>query len=267
MEKLTVVKIGGSIIDDQSKLNKFLKDFADLSGYKILVHGGGKSAGQILRRMGIEPKMSGGRRITDEETLRVVTMVYGGLLNKNIVARLQAENCLAIGMSGADANAILAEKRPVREIDYGFAGDVTQINGKIIGRLLKTELIPVFCALTHDGAGQILNTNADTIASAIGGAMSADFAVDLVYCFEKKGVLRDVRDDASLINEITKDNYERYKKNGAVSEGMIPKIDNAFESLNQGVKNVYITHFESLKNRTYENGSGTRIVKEVGSKK
>jgi len=267
MEKLTIVKIGGQIIDDPQRLNSFLKDFSGLSGNKILVHGGGKSAGQVLRKMGIEPKMADGRRITDEETLAVVTMVYAGLLNKNIVARLQAENCLAIGMSGADADAILAEKRPVREIDYGFAGDITRVNSEIINRLLQNTLTPVFCALTHDGKGQILNTNADTIAAALAGALSKLYEVNLIYCFEKKGVLRDVSDENSVITLIHRHNYRQLKNEGAINEGMIPKIDNAFESLKNGVSDVYITHFESLKNRVYEKGQGTRIVEDVRSGK
>ena len=260
MEKLTIVKIGGQIIDDLQQLNAFLDDFAELEGYKILVHGGGKSAAKILRKLGIEPKMAGGRRITDEETLSVVTMVYGGLLNKNITAYLQAQSCNAVGMSGADADTVRAVKRPVRDIDYGFAGDVTTVNGKIIDALLQCGLTPVFCALTHDGKGQMLNTNADTIAAAIGGEMSAVYKVDLVYCFEKAGVLRDVQDDSSLIDLINTERYVSYKAQGVVSEGMIPKIDNAFDSLKEGAANVYITNFKALRSRAFEKGNGTRIV-------
>ncbi len=260
MEKLTVVKIGGQIIDDRIKLGAFLHDFAAISEPKILVHGGGKSAAETLRKMGIKPRMAHGRRITDEATLEVVTMVYGGLINKNITARLQAEKCLAVGMSGADGDTILAVKRPVRDIDYGFAGDVVRVNGHIIERILNSGLTPVFCALTHDGKGRLLNTNADTIAAVLAGELSKRFDVDLIYCFEKTGVLKNIDDDESLIRLINGENYAKYKEDGIISAGMIPKIDNAFDSLNQGVKNVYITHFETLKNRNFEKGRCTRIT-------
>ena len=260
MRKLTIVKIGGQVIDNDEHLNKALEAFSELNGAKILVHGGGKSANRVLLEMGIEPKMIDGRRVTDKETLDVAVMVYGGLINKKIVARLQTFNCNALGMSGADADAILAVKREVGKIDYGFVGDVVRVNNEIIDKLLKVGLKPVFCALTHDGQGQILNTNADTIVASLGSALSERYSVDLVYCFEKNGVLRDQQIESSVIDFIDPKLYIEYKEKGVISEGMIPKIDTAFNSLKHGVENVYITNFQALMDRKYENGYGTRII-------
>ena len=242
MKQLTVIKIGGNVIDNSEKLHQFLLDFTALPGEKILVHGGGKIATELALSLGIEPKMVEGRRITDIETLRIVTMVYAGLINKNMVAQLQAKGCNAIGLTGADGNVIKAVKRPIKEIDFGFVGDLdeTSVSVATLDSLLKSKLIPVLCAITHDGDTQLLNTNADTIASAVAVAMSSVYETRLVYCFEKKGVLRDVEDDLSLVTEIRSDEFEGLKKEGVVSGGMIPKLHNAFDAIKKGVKAVYI---------------------------
>ncbi len=243
MQKLNIIKIGGNILDNSANLHHFLSDFAALEGAKILVHGGGKIASSFGQRLGITPQMVQGRRITDAPTLELVTMVYGGLINKRVVAQLQALGCNAIGMTGADANAILAQKRPVREVDFGFAGDVAgseSINADMLQGLLNLRLTPVFAPLTHDGQGSLLNTNADTIASVLATALAAHYEVKLIYCFEKKGVLQDAADNDSVIPEINKTTYQELKATGVVSDGMIPKLDNAFDALNQGVKAVQI---------------------------
>jgi len=253
-EKLTIVKIGGHVVDDDSKLNLVLQQFSALKGLRILVHGGGKRASEVLKRMGIEPRMVDGRRITDAETLKVVQMVYSGLINTNIVAKLNAMNCTSVGMTGADANSILAVKRPVKDIDFGYVGDVKKVNIHGIETLLNKKVIPVFCALTHDGWGQILNTNADTITSALGTALAKSYNVDLVFCFELSGVLQDPQDNKSIITEIDKTLYSDLKKNNIISGGMIPKIDNAFDALEQGVCNVFIRRYSAL-----EHDTGTRI--------
>lgn len=245
--KLSIVKIGGNVIENKAELSKFLTLFAQLTGPKILVHGGGKKATNILRQMGIPPKMIGGRRITDVETLEVITMVYGGLTNKNIVAELQANKCNAIGLSGADANSIQAHKRPVKDIDYGFAGDVDGINSKMISKLLEAELTPVFCALTHDSNGQLLNTNADTIASELAIGMSELYDTTLYYCFEKKGVLMDVEDDDSVVKHIDSKKYQELLSDGIIADGMLPKLENCFHALNQNVTKVCIGHPAMLK--------------------
>ena len=246
--KLYIIKIGGNVIDNSEKLHEFLKDFVALPGYKILVHGGGKMATQLADDMGIEAKMVEGRRITDIETLRIVTMVYAGLINKNIVAQLQFRNCNAIGLTGADGNAIRAKKRPVKDIDYGFVGDLDEssVSAEAIKKLLEDGLVPVFSAITHDGQGQLLNTNADTIASVLAVALSELYETSLVYCFEKKGVLKDVDDDFSLIPEIRSSEFENLKEQGIIAGGMIPKLHNAFEAIKSGVKDVYIGKAEEL---------------------
>jgi acetylglutamate kinase len=248
MEKLYVVKIGGNVIDHSEHLYRFLKDFAGLPGAKILVHGGGKIATELSHTLGIEPKMVEGRRVTDVDTLRVVTMVYAGLINKNVVAQLQQSGCNAIGLTGADANLIRANKRPVKEVDYGYAGDIDEssVAVKPLLALLQTGLVPVFSAITHNGNGQLLNTNADTVASAIAIAMSAHYHVSLVYCFEKRGVLKDVHDDSSLIAEIRTSEFAALKTEGTVAGGMIPKLHNAFEAIRKGVTDVYIGHAGEL---------------------
>ncbi len=248
-KKLYIIKIGGHVIDNSENLHYFLEDFSDLQGYKILVHGGGKMATELSHTLGIEPKMIDGRRITDIETLRVVTMVYAGLINKNIVAQLQAKKCNAIGLTGADANLIRANKRPVNEIDYGFVGDLdqTSVATHKLSALLEEGLIPVFSAITHDGKGQLLNTNADTIASTIATALAANYETHLVYCFEKKGVLRDVNNEESIITRIASSYFETLKSEGVIAGGMLPKLENAFKAIKNGVKEVYIGKSDELK--------------------
>lgn len=261
MKQLTVIKIGGNVIDNSAKLHQFLLDFTALPGDKILIHGGGKIATELGLSLGIEPKMVEGRRITDIETLRIVTMVYAGLINKNMVAQLQAKGCNAIGLSGADGNVIKAVKRPVKTIDYGFVGDLDEssVSSATLDSLLKSNLIPVLCAITHDGDTQLLNTNADTIASAVAVAMSPLYDTRLVYCFEKKGVLRDVEDDLSLVTEIKSTEFESLRQEGVVSGGMIPKLHNAFEAIKQGVKAVYIGKADELPQINLQ-GFGTRLI-------
>lgn len=261
MKQLTVIKIGGNVIDNSEKLHQFLVDFTALPGDKILIHGGGKIATELGTSLGIEPKLVDGRRITDIETLRVVTMVYGGLINKNMVAQLQARGCNAIGLSGADGNVVKAVKRPVKEIDFGFVGDLDEnsVSVTTLDSLLKSNLVPVLCAITHDGDSQLLNTNADTIASAVAVAMSAVYDTRLVYCFEKKGVLKDVEDENSLVTEIKREDFERLQTEGIVSGGMIPKLHNAFEAIRQGVKAVYIGKADKLPQIDTQ-GFGTRLI-------
>jgi acetylglutamate kinase len=261
-KSLYVIKIGGNVIDNSENLYHFLKDFTDLPGYKILVHGGGKAATQLSETLGIETKLVDGRRITDIETLRVVTMVYGGLINKNIVAQLQRFGNNAIGLTGADGNFIRTKKRPVKTIDYGFVGDIDEhsINPKNISSLMDAGFTPVFCALTHDGEGQLLNTNADTIASALAVALAKLYNVTLIYCFEKKGVLKDINDEDSLINEIGPQHYEDLKVQQVIHSGMLPKLDNAFTAISCGVKAVIIGHSDDLGNLKKNKPFGTRLT-------
>lgn len=241
-QKLSIIKIGGNVIENKQELSKFLEIFANLEGEKILVHGGGKRATQLAEKLGIEAKLVGGRRITDAETLEVITMTYAGLTNKNIVVQLQASNCNAIGLSGADGNAILAHKRPVTKIDYGFAGDVDVVNSELISKLLKSDLTPVFCAMTHDGKGQLLNTNADTIASELAIGMSKHYDTTLYYCFEKKGVLLNVENEDSVVQHINSNTYKELLKNGVIADGMLPKLENCFHALTNQVGKVCIGH-------------------------
>jgi len=241
-QKLSIIKIGGNVIENKTALTKFLKLYAGLKGNKILVHGGGKLATQLAAKLGIESKMVGGRRITDAETLEVITMVYAGLTNKNIVAKLQANQCNAIGLSGADGDAIQAHKRPVKKIDYGFAGDVDRVNSKMISNLLDANLAPVFCAMTHDGRGQLLNTNADTIASELAIGMSELYDTTLYYCFEKKGVLMDVNDEDSVVTQIDSKSYQELLANGIIADGMLPKLENCFHALKNNASKVCIGH-------------------------
>ena len=250
-EKLTVIKVGGKIVEEEATLRQLLNDFAAIEGHKVLVHGGGRSATKIAAQLGIESKMVNGRRITDAETLRVVTMVYGGLVNKNIVAGLQAYGVNALGLTGAGM-----VKRPVKEVDYGFVGDVEKVDASLLSDLIYKGVVPVMAPLTHDGQGNMLNTNADTIAGETAKALSGLFDVTLVYCFEKKGVLRDENDDDSVIPQITRAEFEQYVADGVIQGGMIPKLENSFEAINAGVSEVIITLASAI------NGNGgTRIKK------
>lgn len=265
MTSLHIIKIGGNVIDNSENLHNFLKDFTALDGYKILVHGGGKVATQLSETLGIEAKLVDGRRITDIETLKVVTMVYGGLINKNIVAQLQRYGNNAIGLTGADGDFIRAKKRPVKTIDYGFVGDMDEnsINPKNISSLLEAGFTPVFCAITHDGEGQLLNTNADTIASALAVSLSKLYSTTLIYCFEKKGVLLDINDDDSIIREIDPIRYEELKKEQIIHSGMLPKLDNAFTAIACGVKAVVIGRSDELGQLKQQEPFGTRLTKSI----
>ncbi|MDC6388292.1 acetylglutamate kinase [Maribacter sp. PR1] len=245
-EKLSIVKIGGNVIENTSELEKFLTLFSELEGLKILVHGGGKLATQLATKLGIKSKMVGGRRITDAETLDIITMVYAGLTNKNIVARLQAKNCNAIGLSGADGNSIQAHKRPVKHVDYGFAGDIDSVNTALLAHLLTLRLTPVFCAMSHDGKGQLLNTNADTIASELAIGLGDIFVTTLYYCFEKPGVLLNVSDDTSVVKEIDTKKYKQLLAGGVIADGMLPKLENCFHALNNKVDTVCLGNMDML---------------------
>ena len=256
-EKLSIIKIGGNIIEDETSLNAFLELFANLEGKKILVHGGGKRATHIASKLGIESKMVNGRRITDAETLEVITMVYGGLVNKNVVAKLQALNIDAIGLTGADINSIKSEKRPIKEIDYGFVGDVKEIASNSIDKLIKANFTPVFCAITHDGNGQLLNTNADTITSTIAVGMSEIYETTIYYCFELNGVLRDFNDKKSVVKVINSKTYKELLEDKIITDGMIPKLDNCFNALKNGVSRVNIGNTSML---TKENDNFTTII-------
>ena len=247
-KSVTLVKIGGNIIDDPTELAQFLSDFSKIEGYKILVHGGGKSATKMAESIGLKPRMIDGRRITDSSMLEVAVMIYAGQINKSIVAQLQGYNCNAMGFSGADGNLIQSEKRNHPTIDYGFVGDVKKVNTNLLANLLNSTIIPVFCALTHDGKGQLLNTNADTIASELAIALSEVFDVTLNYCFEKPGVLYDADDDSSVIPTINQELYSKLKIEKAIHSGMIPKLDNCFNSLTKGVQKIRIGHHKMLQN-------------------
>jgi len=244
-----IVKIGGNVINDSHQLTSFLANFALLNGDKILVHGGGKKATELSNQLGLAPKMMNGRRITDHDNLEVVTMVYAGLINKNLVAQLQKNNCNAMGLSGADGNTIKAHKRIVKDIDYGFAGDIDSVNHGTIKLLLENKITPVFCAISHDKKGQLLNTNADTIASEIASKLSIDYQTILIYCFEKDGVLKDVNDGNSVIENIDLKKYEELKKDHIISEGMLPKLENCFFALQHGVSKIIIGNPSIITNR------------------
>ena len=247
---IKVIKIGGNVVDNPALLATFVKDFATLKGPKILVHGGGVMASTIQKALGQTPVMIEGRRVTDADTLRVVTMVYAGWCNKNVVALLQAQGCNAIGMSGADANVIKAVKRPATPIDYGYVGDIYSdgVNCDLLLKLLAEGITPVLCAINHDGNGNLLNTNADTVSSSVASALAAAADVDLVYCFEKNGVLSDKDDDDSVIPVITPSSYASLKADGVVADGMIPKLDNSFSAIAAGVRSVIIKHAKNLSN-------------------
>lgn len=255
MNKLSLIKVGGKVVENPETLAKLLNDFKQIAGYKILVHGGGKLATELSQKMGIETKMVEGRRITDRETLEVVTMVYAGLVNKNIVAQLQALHINAMGLCGADFNLIRSSKRPVKDIDYGFVGDVQEVQGDVLADLINQNIVPVVAPITHDRQGQLLNTNADTVANELAKAMAPHFDVHLYYCFEKPGVLMNPDDDNSLIREIKRKEFEQYKEEDIIQGGMIPKLDNAFNALACGVKEVIITQADRLLS-----GGGTHII-------
>ena len=253
MEKLTVLKVGGAVVEDPQALDAFLTGFAAMPGLKVLVHGGGREATKVAARLGIQTKMVDGRRITDADMLRVVTMVYGGLVNKGVVAQLQARGVNALGLTGADLGCMLAVKRPVKDIDYGFVGDMERVDTSILADLVERGVVPVMAPLSFDGKGTLLNTNADTISSSVAKALAERFEVSLVYCFEKAGVLRDPDDDSSVIPLITKESFEGLVADGIVSGGMLPKLHNAFEALESGVSEVRITKADAP-------SGGTRIV-------
>ena len=243
---VTLIKIGGNIIDNPTELKQFLSDFSKIEGYKVLVHGGGKSATKMAESIGLIPQMIDGRRITDDAMLEVVVMIYAGQINKNIVAQLQANSTNAMGFSGADGNLIQSDKRNHPTINYGFVGDVKKVNTNLLETLLSNGIVPVFCAITHDGKGQLLNTNADTIASELAIALSKVFDITLNYCFEKPGVLYDAEDDSSVIENINQELYSKLKAQKAIHSGMIPKLDNCFNSLSKGVQKIKIGHHRML---------------------
>ena len=261
MDKINVIKVGGAVVENETSLKELINQFAAMPGYKVLVHGGGRSATKIAAQLGIESHMVGGRRITDEDMLQVVTMVYGGLVNKRIVASLQAQGVNAVGLTGADMDIIRSHKREPKMVtmddgskqlvDFGFVGDVDFANGRRLAALIKPQegveaVVPVVAPLTHDGKGNILNTNADTMAATVAKALTEGFEVTLTYCFEKPGVMADADDDDSVIPTINTDSYAQLKADGIVSGGMIPKLDNAFDSISSGVKRVVITHFMDI---------------------
>lgn len=247
--QITVVKIGGNVIDDAKALSEALLAFSKIDGAKILVHGGGKEASKLAEKLGLIPQMIDGRRITDAPMLDVVVMTYAGLLNKKIVAQLNKFGATAVGFSGADGNLILSEKREKGTVDFGFAGDIVSVNHQLLKTLLTSEILPVFCAITHDGKGQLLNTNADTIAGEIAIALTPYNEVELCYCFEKNGVLMNSEDDASIIEILTEEKYDDLSKTGAIHSGMIPKLNNCFEALEKGVKKVVIGHHSVIGNK------------------
>ena len=256
MEKLTIIKVGGKIVEEQLSLERLLNDFANIPGNKLLVHGGGRSATQIAAQLGIETKMVDGRRVTDAEMLRVVTMVYGGLVNKSIVAQLQARNINAMGLTGADLDIIRSHKRQPNPIDFGFVGDVDKVDGKRLAQLISTGIVPIMAPLTHDGEGNLLNTNADTIAGEVAKALTPYYNISLIFCFEKAGVMQDIDDEESVIPHINAADFNRLVDNGTIQGGMIPKIQNAIEAIDAGVKEVIITKATAI-----DSSRGTKITK------
>lgn len=255
MDRLTVIKVGGKVVENEESLSALLDQFDKISGNKILVHGGGRTATEMAKKLGIETKMVDGRRITDADMLEVVTMVYGGLVNKKIVAGLQARDVNAVGLTGADLGLIKAHKRPVTTIDYGFVGDVDDVNVSELRLLINENVIPVIAPLTHDGKGQILNTNADTIASELATELSNYYKVYLFYCFEKKGVLVDPNDESTVIYDLDLPLFNQYRNEGIISDGMIPKLENGFRAKMKGVQEILITNPENI-----ATGRGTRLV-------
>lgn len=258
MKTLTIIKIGGSIVDRPSELDLFLEHFVKIDGPKILIHGGGVMASEMASKLGIETKIHEGRRITDMETLKMVTMVYAGWINKSIVAKLQKIGCNSLGLSGADADSVPAVRRSPEPVDFGYVGDIdpAQINTGFLLSLLGRGITPVFCAITHDRSGSVLNTNADTMASSLAIAMSGDYSTRLVYCFEKQGVLQNRDDEDSVIPIITKAAYQTLKEKGVIQDGMLPKMDNAFYALDHSVSEVVIKHASNLSNNI-----GTLLIK------
>lgn len=254
MEKLTLIKVGGKIVEEPETLQQLLRDFSSIEGYKVLVHGGGRSATKVAAQLGIESKMVNGRRITDADMLNVVTMVYGGLVNKNIVAGLQSLGINALGLTGADMNIMRSDKRPVKDVDYGFVGDVKEVNADLLSSLIRQGIVPVLAPLTHDKQGHMLNTNADTIAGEAAKALAKYFDVTLMFCFEKKGVLRDENDDDSVIPEINREAFNEYVEAGIIQGGMIPKLENAYQAIDAGVKEVIITQASEI-----HKNSGTKV--------
>lgn len=254
MEKLTLIKVGGKIVEEPDTLQQLLRDFSSIEGHKVLVHGGGRSATKIASQLGIESQMVNGRRITDAEMLKVVTMVYGGLVNKNIVAGLQSLQVNALGLTGADMNIMRSDKRPVKDVDYGFVGDVKEVNADVLASLIQQGIVPVLAPLTHDKQGHMLNTNADTIAGEAAKALVKYFDVTLMFCFEKKGVLLNEDDDESVIPEIDRASFQKYVAEGIIQGGMIPKLENAFQAIDAGVKEVIITQASEIHKHT-----GTRV--------
>ena len=263
--KLTLVKVGGAIVENADSLSSLLDKFASIEGHKVLVHGGGRSATRIAERLGLPQQMVAGRRVTDADTLRVVTMVYAGLVNKNIVAQLQARGINALGLTGADMNVISSHRRPPKQVrmddgstqtvDYGFVGDIDQVNADLLSDLIAKGVVPVMCPIGHDTQGSLLNTNADTIAAEVAKALARNFEVTLVYCFEKRGVLRDADDDDSVISYITQTEFPVLVEQGIVSGGMLPKLENAFDAIRAGVHEVVITRADALDHPS----EGTRL--------
>jgi len=258
MKTLKIIKIGGNIIDNEDALLSFIKDFSTLKGPKVLVHGGGKLATKLANQMNVSVNMVEGRRVTDSDTLDIITMVYAGKINKNIVAQLQAKNCNAIGFSGADGNTIISNRRPIKDIDYGFVGDVKQVNTNTLELLLKNNITPIFCAITHDKNGQLLNTNADTIASELAIGFASIYNTELYYCFEKNGVLEDVSNDNSVIENINTQNYQELINKGIITDGMLPKLNNCFHAIAHNISKVCIGKTDMLFNA---NTKYTTIIK------
>ena len=255
MDRLTIIKVGGKVVENPTALNALLDQFVRITGNKILVHGGGNTATEVAAKLGIETRMVDGRRITSQPMLDVVTMVYGGLVNKKVVAQLQARDCNAIGLSGADLNLIRARKRPVQDIDFGYVGDVNDVNSRELRFLLNENVVPVIAPLTHDGKGQLLNTNADTMAAELAGELANYFSVYLFFCFDKKGVLMNPDDENSMLHELSASDFQQYQNDKIIAAGMIPKLQNGFQAKRRGVKEVLITNTENIMT-----GRGTRLV-------
>lgn len=256
METLSIVKIGGKIINHKRLLLRFLASFQKIKGHKILVHGGGRAATEFSKRMGVEVTMIDGRRVTDRQTLDIAVMTYAGLINKTIVATLQSIDCNAIGLSGADANLIHAQKREIKDIDFGFVGDIERINGQLLRGFLQSDIVPVLCPITHNNEGQLLNTNADSIAAKVTQEMSKQYQVTLKYCFEYNGVLENLEDPTSILSTVTRQQSNGYISSGVFADGMIPKVENAFEALENGAHEVYICGIKHV----HEQNPGTQFT-------